>query len=242
MIRLVPAPLGRAVVMRSVGRSLRTSFSTIAVAGELPRGGAVIASTHGSWWDGYVLGALAGAVGRRSAVMMTSERLAAFPFLRLAGATGTDGSRALARAAAAGRWAVLFPEGEIQPGRTVAPLHPGAAWVARTARVPLVPAVVRVVVRGAPQPEVLVRVGAPIDAGAQDPRATTALLAERLRTEVAALDADVAVAHPERPLPGYRVLKHGTAPRRDSVGWQVRIFAWLTGEPSRPTPLDRRSR
>ena len=90
MIRLVPAPLGRAVVMRSVGRSLRTTFGTIAVAGELPRGGAVIASTHGSWWDGYVLGALAGAVGRRSAVMMTSERLAAFPFLRLAGATGTE--------------------------------------------------------------------------------------------------------------------------------------------------------
>ena len=32
------------------------------------------------------------------------------------------------------------------------------------------------------------------------------------------------------------------APRRDSVGWQVRIFAWLTGEPSRPTLLDRRRR
>lgn len=236
MVRLMPDPLGRAIVMRNVGRSLRTSFETISVAGKLPRGGAVVASNHGSWWDGYLLGALSGAVGRRSAVMMTSDRLAAFPFLRLAGATGTDGSRELARAASAGRWAVVFPEGDIQPGRVLAPLHPGAAWVARTAGVPLVPAAVRVVVRGAPQPEAIVRFGRPIDAAAGDVRATTAVLAERLRAELDELDAHVAVADPDLPVPGYRVVRRGTSTRRDTVSWSVRALALLTGRRSVTSP------
>lgn len=235
MIRLMPDPLGRAIVLRSTGRSLRRSFDSIAVAGHLPRGGAVLAANHGSWWDGYLLGGLAGAVGQRSAIMMTSQRLAAFPFLRLAGAVGTDGARDLVRAAVAGRWAVVFPEGDLQPGRTVAPLHPGAAWVARTARVPLVPVAVRVVTRGAPLPDALVRFGEPIDAGAQDVRATTTVLAARLQDEVDRLEADVAVADPDLPVPGYRVARRGTSIRRDTVSWSVRALAWLTGRPSRPS-------
>ncbi|GMA32858.1 lysophospholipid acyltransferase family protein [Litorihabitans aurantiacus] len=246
MPQLFPDALGRALVAHSVGRSLRRSFDSIAVAGDLPRGGAVLASTHSSWWDGYVLAALAGAVGTRPAVMMTARRLAAFPFLRLVGAVDTGGARDLVRAAAAGRWAVVFPEGELQPRGRLAPLHPGAAWVARTAGAPLVPVALAVVTRGAPQPEVLVRMGQPLSTGprgttSSDVAALTTALAERLRQESARLADDVAAAHPEHPVPGYRVLLHGTSRRRDSVGWAVRALAWLTGVPSRrePAPTDR---
>lgn len=230
----MPEPFARRIVLHSIGRSLRGQLAAIAVGGSLPRGGAVVASNHGSWWDGYLLGALAGVVGQRSAIMMTSRQLARFPFLRLVGAVGTDGARSLVRTARDGHWAVVFPEGSMQAGRTLAPLRPGAVWIARTARVPLVPVAVRVVVRGGPQPEAIVRFGAPIDVRAFPTHddAETALAAALTR-ELARLDDDVEAADPEHDVPGYRVAKRGAAGRRDDVGLAVRALARLTGEPSR---------
>ncbi|PWD51003.1 1-acyl-sn-glycerol-3-phosphate acyltransferase [Serinibacter arcticus] len=232
MPALMPEWLARWFVLRSIGRSLRHSLASVAVAGELPRRGAVIAANHGSWWDGYLLGGLAGAVGRRSSTMMTAHQLATFPFLRLVGAVGTDGSRALVRSATDGRWVVVFPEGDLQAGPALAPLHPGAAWIARTAGVPLVPVAVRFVLRGAPQPEAVVRFGEPIDVATLRAPEATVVLAARLEAELERLDADLAAADPEHDLVGYRVLLRGSAGRRDDVGLQVRALAWFSGVPS----------
>lgn len=247
MTGLMPEEMASRILRRSVGRGLRRSLDSISVAGELPRGGVVLAANHASWWDGYLLGALSGSVGLTSSIMMTSRQLRRFPFLRLIGAVDTSAARTLATRARGGQWVVVFPEGRMRSGPGLGPIHPGARWIARAARVPLVPVAVRVAVRGAPQPEALLRVGAPLEsllaqhddfgppAGtrtAADRRGTTSdtQLAEALAALVHRLDADIAAADPERPVPGYRRVLTGSSARRDELGLSVRALAWLTGQ------------
>lgn len=222
---LMPDSVAQRILRRSVGRSLRGSLASVSIAGQRPRSATVLAANHASWWDGYLLGALAGSVGRTSSTMMTSRQLARFPFLRLVGAVDTGGARELVRRARRGQWVVVFPEGRMRSGPGLGPLHPGAEWVARGAGVPLVPVALRVVVRGAPQPEALVRFGEPLTAPHPPQR-----LEDALAALVTRLDADIAASDPEQPVPGYRVVLRGSAARRDDDGPAVRALARLTGE------------
>ena len=211
--------LARALLVRSAVRDVRTGLLSIAVTGQRPSGGAVLAANHGSWWDAYLIGLYARNSGIDVAVMMGDEQLQRFPFLRLVGAVPPRALRLLAERASSGGWALIFPEGELRAGRGLAALHPGAEGVAQRAGVPMVPVAIRVVLRGAAKPEAFIRFGEPVR-----PEQLAASLGSMLEELDRALDA----ADPARPLPGYRVVFDAQRFRRDRVGVAGRMLAYLT--------------
>ncbi|WP_353885861.1 1-acyl-sn-glycerol-3-phosphate acyltransferase [uncultured Deinococcus sp.] len=206
-----------AAVRRSIRASVRRELAGVYLHGPLPPGGAVVAPTHGSWWDGYLLRELAWTVGHPARVMMLPGQLVRFPFLRRVGAIGAGDLRAAVRAARAGEWMVIFPEGRVSA--QLAALRPGAAWVAGVAGVPLVPVALRVVMRGAQHPEAFLRFGPPTTGEALRP-ALEALLA--------ALDADLRAADPEAPPDGYLRVVRGQGSTHDRVGVAARLLTLLT--------------
>lgn len=205
----------------SIRRSVRADLGGIWLRGPLPEGGAVLAPNHHSWWDGYVLRELTWTVGMDYRVLMLERQLARFPFLRRVGALGADEVRAAVRAARAGAWVVVFPEGAIQPPGPLRGVRPGAAWIARTAEVPLVPVALRTVMRGRQYPEAYLRIGRPVD-GAD--------LAGTLARDLAVLDANLAASDPEAPLAGYLRVTGGRARDPGRLDLPSRALARLTGE------------
>ncbi|GMA15856.1 1-acyl-sn-glycerol-3-phosphate acyltransferase [Deinococcus metallilatus] len=213
-------PVG--VLLRaSIRHSIRTHLGGVWVRGPLPHGGAVLAANHHSWWDGYVLGEVAATLGADFRVLMTARQLARFPFLRRVGVLGVEEVRPAVRAARAGAWVVVFPEGAIRPAGVLRQVKPGAAWIARTAGVPLVPVALRVVLRGGQYPEAYLRFGRAV--GAPD-------LVAALSRELAALEADLAGSDPEQPLAGYLRLTAGRASDHERLDWPSRALARLTGD------------
>ncbi|SMB95903.1 lysophospholipid acyltransferase family protein [Deinococcus hopiensis] len=215
-----PDPVA-ALVRASIRGSLRKHLGGVWVRGTWPPGGAVLAPNHGSWWDGYVLRELAWVVGADFRVTMTARQLSRFPFLRRLGALGAGEVRPAARAAEAGAWVVIFPEGTLQPPGRVAPLQPGAAWVARASGVPLVPVALRVVLRGRQFPEAYVRFGPPVE---------EADLRGALAHELAALDADLSAVDPERPLGGYLRILRGRESDQERLDLPSRLLVRLSGD------------
>ncbi len=197
-----------------IRRSVRAGLGGVWLRGAPPAGGAVLAPNHHSWWDGYLMGELAWNLRHPVALMMTARQLDAFPFFRRLGALDPTELRA-ARRAARRAWLVVFPEGELRAAGAPGPLRPGAAWLARTAGVPLVPVALRVALRGAQRPEAYLRVGAPV---------TGAALPAALARELAALDRDLLDSDPEAPVAGYLRL---TAGRRSDSQRLVGLSRWL---------------
>ena len=222
---LMPPALTTTIVRRSIGRSLRTGLASINVQGNPPLGGAVIAANHQSWWDGYVLGSLSVRAGNEPVIVMTSRQLGRFPFLRFVGALSPAELRESARRTARGAHTVIFPEGVLGHGGAIAPLHGGAAWIARTSATPLIPTAIRITLRGGPLPEAFVHYGQPLGPDAD--------LATALQATLSALDADLSACDPEGDVPGYRTVLRGHAPRRDAVTVSVRLLAAFSGMPSR---------
>lgn len=214
-----PDPVA-ALLRASIRRSVRTGLGGVWVRGVWPPGGAVIAPNHHAWWDGYVLREVGWQVGAETRVLMTPRQLAHYPFLRRVGALGADKPRAAVRAAGAGAWVVVFPEGTLQPAGPPRDLRPGAVWIARQAGVPLIPVALRVGLRGRPRPEAYLRFGAPTTGGA---------LAQALGRELAELDADLAAGDPERPLAGYLHVSGQPLPDPARPGLPSRVLARLTG-------------
>ena len=208
------------LVRWSIRRDLRTHLAGIWVRGTPPRGAAVLAPNHASWWDGYVLVELGWSARHPAQVMMTDAQLARFPFLRLVGAVGQRDVRLVRRGLRSGGWAVVFPSGEIRHPAQVGPLQPGAAWLAGKERAALVPVAVRVVLRGAQWPEAFVRVGDPC-AGPE--------LEAALEHVLAALEADLRAAPAGLPPAGYRLLMPGRESRHDRVDLASRVLARLAG-------------
>ncbi|MFC5848384.1 lysophospholipid acyltransferase family protein [Deinococcus petrolearius] len=208
-----------AAVRRSVRAGVRRELAGVYLRGPWPAGGAVLAPNHHSWWDGYVLRELAWAAGQPCRIMMTERQLARFPFLRRVGAIGTGELRSAVRAARAGAWVVVFPEGDIRPAGPPGHLQPGAAWLARQAGVPLVPVALRLALRGAERPEAFVRFGGP--AGAAE-------LSAALARHLAALDADLRAADPDGPPAGYLRAVRGRASTHDAPGLAARMLTRLT--------------
>ena len=206
------------MLQHSIRRSLRQHLAGLWVRGPVPEGPAVLASSHASWWDGYLLAELAWSAGQPCQVMITDEQLSRFPFLRRAGAVGQRNMRTLWRGLQAGGWAVIFPAGEIRHPSQVVPLQPGAAWLAERAGVPLVPVAARVVMRGGQWPEAFLRLGPPCP----PPELEGALT--RL---AAALEYDLQQAPAEQPPAGYLCLMRGRAGRHERPDWPSRLLARL---------------
>ncbi|UQN07821.1 lysophospholipid acyltransferase family protein [Deinococcus sp. QL22] len=213
------------MVRHSIRRSVQGQLAGVWVRGTLPAfgptGGAVLAPNHHSWWDGYVVLEVAAWAGADFRVLMTAHQLGRFPFLRRAGALAAGQVREAARFARAGSWMVVFPEGAVRPAGPLQDVRAGAAWVARTARVPLVPVALRVLMRGGQQPEAYLRFGSPV---------SEALLPQAMMRELALLDAELADADPEQPLAGYlRVCGRRVTPD-DPVSLPARMLTLITGD------------
>ncbi len=212
------------LVRHSIRQNLRGSLAGVWLYGPLPRGAAVLAPNHASWWDGYLLAELGWACPHPFQIMMTDAELARFPFLRLIGARGQRETRSLRRGLRAGAWAVVFPAGEIRHPAALLPLQPGAAWLAGREGVPLIPVAVRVVLRGSQWPEAFLRLGEPC-APDKLGSALTAVLVQ--------LERDLETVPTDQPPPGYLCLLRGRAGRHDRVDWPSRMLAWLAGMRSR---------
>ncbi|WP_424950439.1 lysophospholipid acyltransferase family protein [Deinococcus sp.] len=221
---LVPASLDPFVtrgLSRMVRRSVQTGLRGVWLRGQLPTGGSIIAASHHSWWDGYVLYELCAALGQPYTVLMTARQLANFPFLRRLGALADTQVRPALRAAKNGHWVVVFAEGALRPAGPLGPLHPGAGWLARAAGVPLVPVALRVVLRGQQQPEAYLRFGQATDAAG---------LQEALAHELSVLDAELLGSDPEAPLAGYLRMSRPRGSQNERLAGLSRLLAWVTGD------------
>ncbi|WP_425146148.1 lysophospholipid acyltransferase family protein [Deinococcus sp.] len=206
-----------ALVRGSVGRGLRGVW----VRGSLPQGGAVLAPSHQSWWDGYVLYDLCRTLGQPYTVLMTARQLARFAFLRRLGAVSQREVRPALRAAQSGAWVVVFAEGELRPAGALGPLQPGAGWLARRAGVPLVPLALRVVLRGQQQPEAYLRFCPPV---------STEGLRAALDAELSALEAELQASDPEQPLAGYLRLRGAGGSQHERLEGASQWLSRLTGD------------
>ncbi|GGO38530.1 lysophospholipid acyltransferase family protein [Deinococcus humi] len=213
------APWATPMLKLNIRRSLRTGLGGVWLRGSLPVGGAVLAPNHHSWWDGYVLREVAWWAGADFRVLMTARQLGRFPFLRRMGALEVGQMREAVRSVQGGAWMVIFPEGAVQPAGAPTALHPGAAWIARTAGVPLVPIALRVVVRGGQWPEAYLRIGK-----------VTTQLPGALAHELAVLDAELASSDPEQPLAGYLRVMAGRTSGTAEVDWPARLLTLITGD------------
>lgn len=213
------APWATPVLKHSIRRSLRTGLGGVWLRGPLPPGGAVLAPNHNSWWDGYVMRELAWWAGADFRILTVARQLRRFPFLRRMGALEPGRVREAARSARGGAWVTVFPEGAVQPVGGLGELHPGAAWIAKTAGMPLIPVALRVVLRGGQWPEAYLRVGA----------ATTDLPAA-LAHELSLLDADLQTSDPEQPLAGYLRVMTGRSSGSDRVDWPAHLLTLVTGD------------
>ncbi|MGO3885912.1 MAG: carotenoid biosynthesis protein, partial [Mycetocola sp.] len=167
LMRLAQAgrgPMVRRLLTRSTVRDLRHHLDLIAVSGPVPDR-AVVAGTHGSWWDGSIVGFVAHERGIPATLMMGSPQLDRLPFLRALGAVDERELRSLTRRVSGDNtgWAVLFPEGSLHAGRGVGTPGRGAAWAAQTSGAPLVPLAIRVRLRGGQRPEAYLRFGKALD-------------------------------------------------------------------------------
>ncbi|WP_143822579.1 carotenoid biosynthesis protein [Mycetocola reblochoni] len=222
----------RLTLARSTEGDLRRRLDAVAVAGPVPSG-AVIASTHGSWWDGSILAWLADREDRPLTVLMSAAQLDRMPFLRTAGALDESelrgfAERARAEAASGDGWAVLFPEGALRTGPGVGALGAGAAWAAERSGAPLVPLAVRVVLRGGQRPEAYLRFGEPVTPGATRAE-TTRALHTAMGALLTAVDAELDATDPEELPNGYTVVLRGSGRAADDDRAAVRWLARLTG-------------
>jgi 1-acyl-sn-glycerol-3-phosphate acyltransferase len=145
-------------------RSLETSLHAVWQRGDwqgLPKTGVIFAANHPSWWDMYLLWLMKKKIGRNIYGMMREDTLATFPFFRSIGVIGRNEVRESLRLLKRGDDLQIFPQGEMhQDGITE--LSEGVAFLAQKSNVPIYPLVLRLVVRGAQQPEAFIVLGEPL--------------------------------------------------------------------------------
>jgi len=186
-----------------VRRSLRQGLHAVWARGDwaaLPKGGVILAANHHSWWDAYLAWLVMQRSNHEASGVMRGAQLETFPFFRLLGAISEREVREALRRLGRGHLLVIFPEGALRQAGAVGELHRGVTFLARRAKVPIFPLALRVVMRGAQQPEAVLVLGEKLELD------TSELLNEvglELNHLLRNIDRDVASAHPEEPLPGY---------------------------------------
>lgn len=136
----------------------------------LPKGGAIIAPNHASYWDPPLVGA---SISGYEVYFMAKKELFRFPvfgtILKLIHTFPVDRGkqdiaafRTALRVLNGGKTLVVFPEGVRGKGGRLKPPQPGIAWLAQKTRFPVVPTLVVNTHRIRVFPRVTVRFGAPI--------------------------------------------------------------------------------
>ena len=191
---------------------VRGGLRGVWLRGTAPSGGAVWAANHHSWWDGFVANAVLRHLGHEPALVMDAENLERFGFLRDLGALPADQPRTALTALGEGRTVIIFPEAELRTPGPLGPLAPGATWLARVGRKPLVLAATRIVLRGEQKPEAYVEVGT---ADHDD-------IASQLAGRLQQLDKELMSNDPREPLPGFEQVVRGRS------SWDERITRMST--------------
>lgn len=155
--------------------TLKRHFHAIHVRGSLPRTMAplLVVSQHIGWWDPILFFYLSRSrFPGKHFVMMDEANLRRLGFFRWLGAFGIDRSGEMAaldgmryamdRLKEHGSRVWVFPQGKLQPA-DLRPLgcHPGAVWLARRSRAPVVAVAIRYEFREAQHPEAFVSFGEP---------------------------------------------------------------------------------
>lgn len=139
----------------------------------LQDGPVILAVTHVSWWDTFIMVALDATLDANTSCPMHARNLARLPFFRHLGAFGirtdTEAGRRAALDAAQQRLAgpgdllIIFPQGSQRPSH-LRPLglQPGAVALARRTGAALLPGALSYLWREAPQPAATLHIGAPL--------------------------------------------------------------------------------
>jgi len=136
----------------------------------IPKGGAIIAPNHASYWDPPLVGA---SVSGYDVYFMAKRELFRFPIfgtiLKLIhtfpverGKQDIAAFRKALRVLNGGKTLVVFPEGGRGKGGRLRPPQPGIAWLAHKTKFPVVPTLVVNTHRIKEFPRVTVRFGSPI--------------------------------------------------------------------------------
>ena len=145
-------------------RTLQTGLYAIWQRGaweQLPKSAFILAANHPSWWDLYLFWFISKKLQRPMSGMMREDTLQTFPFFRSIGAIARTEIREALRRLKCGDMLQIFPEGEMHQG-AVTRLQEGVAFIAEKSGVPVYPVSVRLVVRGAQQPEAFIVLGEPL--------------------------------------------------------------------------------
>ena len=136
----------------------------------IPRGGAIIAPNHASYWDPPLVGA---AIDSYKVYFMAKRQLFRFPIFGTVlkmihtfpverGKIDIAAFRKALRVLNEGKTLVVFPEGGRGKGGRLKPPQPGIAWIAHKTKLPVVPTLVVNTHRIKVFPRVIVRFGSPI--------------------------------------------------------------------------------
>jgi 1-acyl-sn-glycerol-3-phosphate acyltransferase len=142
-------------------RSMRRGLHAVWHKGswrDLPKGGLILAANHPSWWDMYVCWLIGQKLERPLSGIMRDDSLKTFPFFRAIGVVGQSELREALRRLKTGHILQIFPSGDMQQG-AIKNSHQGVAFLAEKSGVAVYPLALRVVVRGAQQPEVFIVLG-----------------------------------------------------------------------------------
>ncbi len=198
--------------------SLRRGLRGVYVRGAwdaLPPGGVLFAANHHSWWDPYLAWLVGQRLKRPISGLMLSETLERFPFFRPHGALPTTAVREALRRLARGELLLLFPEGGVRVAGRVKEIRPGLEFLARRAGVPVYPVAFRVVLRGSQYPEACLLLGGPV---------SYSEVKNALNVLLGRLEADLTIADPETPVPGYTPWRRGTSSLHERVTWLGRLL------------------
>lgn len=190
---------------------VRRNLRGIWVRGDLPTGAAVWTTNHHTWWDFFAAAGALRAAGRPDvAVLVDAATMSRPGALRLAGVILTTELRTALARLAGGAVLVVFPEGELRPAGPVGPARPGARWLSDRSGAPLVVVATRVLLRGNQAAEAYLDIGPPVGPG-DDPHALLTAAVERL-------DAELAMADPMVPLPGFGQVVRGVRSWNERFG------------------------
>ncbi len=198
--------------------SLRRGLQGIYARGawdELPERGVLFAANHHAWWDPYLAWLLGRRLERPLSGLMLTETVERFPFFRAHGAIPKTAVREALRRLGRGELLLIFPEGGIRAGGRVTHTEPGLAFIARHVGLPVYPVAFRVVLRGSQYPEAYLLLGEPV---------APSEVADALNALLEGLEAEMAEADPELPLPGYTPWQGGTRSLHERVAWVGKLL------------------
>lgn len=220
MVRAHKGGLPTWAVEAYLERKMRSAFRGLWLRGALPSAGEgrLVYCNHTSWWDGFVIHALAKCAGWDAYCLMEGKNLERYRFLTRIGAFSVHPGKA-GSALASLRYArgllrekratvVLFPEGEIRPfGEAPLRLQRGIEVLAKVAGTPCLPVAIRYAFFEHEKPDVLLEVGA------SHPPTSLSAFAEALGSSVLSLQAVTRLDGFRRLLVG----RAGVAERWDRV-------------------------